>query len=54
MRSLIYLGQAARVLGETDAARARYTEALAVAEASSLPLLVEEARAGLAQAEDLP
>lgn len=34
--------------------RARYTEALAVAEASGLPLLVEEARAGLAQAEDLP
>lgn len=53
-RTLIYLGQAAQALGDADAARAHYAEALAVAEASSLPLLAEEARAGLAQAEDLP
>ncbi len=52
--SLLYLGQAAQALGDADAARTHYAEALAVAEASSLPLLAEEARAALAQAEEMP
>ncbi|NUQ39552.1 MAG: tetratricopeptide repeat protein, partial [Caldilineales bacterium] len=46
-RTLLYLAEAARALGEMDAARAHCTEALAVAEASNLPSLAEEARAGL-------
>ncbi len=46
-RTLLYLAEAARALGEMDAARAHCAEALAVAEASNLPSLAEEARAGL-------
>lgn len=47
---LFPVGQAAQALGEIDVTRSHYAEALTLAEASSLPMLDAEARAGSAQA----